>query len=218
MEQKTLRALLLCVALLLLANIPPGRSVSSASSKPDASPRSVGPLVSQIDPLEAHYAHLPLVPRELPSYAFLRSWGNEIGVFHEPKGIAVGGDRVYVCDTSSDRIQVFDLHGLPLMTFGETVSQADDLADNNDRRWFESGFPNPFDNIAECPPDGLLPGRGAPSHQSDGRVRRHAVRLQLFGDVGQVFNPHQEDDGADAFGDGRPVDTGGFPFSDLHGR
>jgi tripartite motif-containing protein 71 len=57
------------------------------------------------------------VPQD-ESYVFLQSWGNEIGVFHDPNGIAVGGDRLYVCDALADRVQVFDLYGTPLTTFG----------------------------------------------------------------------------------------------------
>jgi hypothetical protein len=53
------------------------------------------------------------------SYVFLQSWGNEIGVFHHPMGMAVDGANIYVCDTGGDRIQMFDLHGTPLSTFGE---------------------------------------------------------------------------------------------------
>jgi DNA-binding beta-propeller fold protein YncE len=56
-------------------------------------------------------------PLEAP-YVFLQSWGNEIGVFHWPSGIAVSEERVYVCDTEADRIQIFDQHGRPLATFG----------------------------------------------------------------------------------------------------
>jgi hypothetical protein len=48
-----------------------------------------------------------------PSYVFLQSWGSEIGVFHYPSGIAVTGNRVYVCDTHSDRVQAFDPYGSP---------------------------------------------------------------------------------------------------------
>jgi tripartite motif-containing protein 71 len=55
-------------------------------------------------------------------YVFLQSWGNEMGVFHGPTGIAISGDRVYVCDTHSSRIQIFDLHGLTLAAFGEPGS------------------------------------------------------------------------------------------------
>jgi len=52
------------------------------------------------------------------TYVFLQSWGNEIGVFDSPRSIAIGGGRVYVCDAENHRIQVFDMHGVPLVIFG----------------------------------------------------------------------------------------------------
>jgi DNA-binding beta-propeller fold protein YncE len=53
-----------------------------------------------------------------PSYVFPQSWKSEMGMFHYPSGIAVAGDHVYVCDTYSDRVQVFDPYSTPLTTFG----------------------------------------------------------------------------------------------------
>ena len=47
-------------------------------------------------------------------YVFLRSWGNEIGIFDRPAGIAFAADRVYVVDQRHDRVQVFDAQGTPL--------------------------------------------------------------------------------------------------------
>ena len=61
---------------------------------------------------------LETAPTSDEPYVFLQSWGNEIGVLHGPSGIAVSEDRVYVCDTAADRIQIFSQHGRPLATFG----------------------------------------------------------------------------------------------------
>ena len=91
MKRQTIYILLLCVLLLGVTLL----------------------LAAGIVPLSSRAA----APLDEP-YVFLQSWGNEIGVFRGPEGIAVSGDRVYVCDTHGDRIQVFDLCGIPLATFG----------------------------------------------------------------------------------------------------
>jgi sugar lactone lactonase YvrE len=97
MKKQTMYALLLCAALFLSVDIVPTLSE---------------PALSDTVPLE-------------PPYVFLQSWGNEMGVFHNPGDIAINGERVYVCDTHSNRIQIFDLHGKPLATFGGADSDGD---------------------------------------------------------------------------------------------
>lgn len=54
------------------------------------------------------------VVRFSPSGKFLGQWGaagSQPGQFDLPHGIAVSGKRVYVCDRSNLRVQVFDLQG-----------------------------------------------------------------------------------------------------------
>ncbi len=90
MKKQTICTLLLCAALFLTVGIVPTLS---------------GPTLSDTVPLN-------------PPYVFLQSWGDEIGVFHRPEGIAVSGERIYISDTENNRIQIFDVHGKPLAIFG----------------------------------------------------------------------------------------------------
>lgn len=43
--------------------------------------------------------------------------GEAKGEFDEPVGIAVGRDRIYVCDTGNSRVQILSLSGQPLVEF-----------------------------------------------------------------------------------------------------
>lgn len=51
----------------------------------------------------------------------LQSWGNSgigEGMFHEPSGLAVHGNRAYVSDRDLDRVQIFDLSGKYISQWG----------------------------------------------------------------------------------------------------
>jgi DNA-binding beta-propeller fold protein YncE len=51
-------------------------------------------------------------------YVFLGSWGEEVGVFHWPAGLAAANGRVHVCNLGGFKVDVFDLHGKALLGFG----------------------------------------------------------------------------------------------------
>lgn len=56
-----------------------------------------------------------------PGYRFISAWGGKgagPGQFHDPIGIAVSGDEVFVADSRNGRIQVFDTDGHFLRQFG----------------------------------------------------------------------------------------------------
>jgi len=56
-----------------------------------------------------------------PAYEFVTAWGGQgsgPGEFHDPTGIAIAGDEVFVADARNGRIQVFDLEGHFLRQFG----------------------------------------------------------------------------------------------------
>ena len=61
------------------------------------------------------------VEEEPLTYTFVSMWGeqgSEPGAFHEPIGIAISGDEVFVSDAQNSRIQVFDREGGFLREFG----------------------------------------------------------------------------------------------------
>ncbi len=61
----------------------------------------------------------PSAPAQaLDDFVFLGSWGNEIGVFHGPAGLAVKGERVYLCNQTGNTLDVFDLLGRPIQRVG----------------------------------------------------------------------------------------------------
>ncbi len=68
-------------------------------------------------------AWLAFVPfAKEPAYVFVAAWGEkgtEPGQFHDPTGIAVAGDEVFVSDARNGRIQVFDHDGIFLRAFGQ---------------------------------------------------------------------------------------------------
>ena len=56
-----------------------------------------------------------------PGYRFVAAWaekGAGPGQFHDPTGIAIAGNEVFVADARNGRIQVFDLEGNYLRAFG----------------------------------------------------------------------------------------------------
>ena len=56
-----------------------------------------------------------------PAYRFVAAWGEkgtDPGQFHDPTGIAVAGDEVFVSDSRNGRIQVFGLDGTFKRAFG----------------------------------------------------------------------------------------------------
>ena len=56
-----------------------------------------------------------------PGYLFVAAWGGkgtDPGQFHDPTGIAIAGDEVFVSDARNGRIQVFDAAGTYLRAFG----------------------------------------------------------------------------------------------------
>lgn len=56
-----------------------------------------------------------------PGYRFIASWGTKgsaPGKFHDPTGVAVAGDEVFVSDSRNGRIQVFDSNGEFRRAFG----------------------------------------------------------------------------------------------------
>lgn len=62
-------------------------------------------------------------PREA-GYRFVASWGgagSDLGRFHDPTGIAVTANEVYVSDSRNGRIQVFDLDGRFMRAFGQGI-------------------------------------------------------------------------------------------------
>ena len=68
-------------------------------------------------------------PKE-PGYQFINTWGspgNTPGEFHEPIGIAVVHDKVFVSDAGNNRIQVFDKNGGFLRQFGRGGSGVGEL-------------------------------------------------------------------------------------------
>ena len=85
MKRRLPFTLRLCVVLVLLASLASSALDSRTTSEIAASPLFGGSSVSQTDVLGGHYAHLPLVPKELPPYVFLRSWGNDAGRFSFPE-------------------------------------------------------------------------------------------------------------------------------------
>ncbi len=68
-------------------------------------------------------AWLAFVPSaKEPDYQFIASWGDKgtgPGQFHDPTGIAISGDEVFVSDARNGRIQVFDVAGNFLRSFGK---------------------------------------------------------------------------------------------------
>ena len=68
-------------------------------------------------------AYLAFVPSaKEPGYVFVAAWGvkgSAPGAFHDPTGIAVAGEEVFVADSRNGRIQVFDVDGNFLRSFGE---------------------------------------------------------------------------------------------------
>ena len=55
----------------------------------------------------------------------LRQWGSfgdKVGEFKEPSGIAVDANRVYVVDQANERLQVFDLNGKPSFSLAITAT------------------------------------------------------------------------------------------------
>lgn len=57
-----------------------------------------------------------------PGYQFMASWGQkgrDHGEFHDPTGIAIAGEEVFIADSRNGRIQVFDFDGNFLRTFGQ---------------------------------------------------------------------------------------------------
>lgn len=60
--------------------------------------------------------------RREPPYVKVAEWGGAgeaPGRFHDPTGIAVAGDRVFVADARNSRIQVFSVEGVFLYAFPE---------------------------------------------------------------------------------------------------
>ena len=68
-----------------------------------------------------------------PPVIFLDEWGEygaDPGQFFSPSGVAVGIDgKVYVADTSNDRVQVLDVDGTPLATWGTEGSGTNQFSD-----------------------------------------------------------------------------------------
>ena len=65
-----------------------------------------------------------------PGYRLINSWGspgNTPGEFHDPIGIALAQNMVFVSDTGNNRIQVFDNHGRFLRQFGQEGSSVGEL-------------------------------------------------------------------------------------------
>ena len=73
---------------------------------------------------------------------------------------------------------------------------------------FPKGFL--FRNRMECSRNSDLPGRGSPANQCNGCIGVHPMVNQPVGDNRQVFNSHQEYQGADSFGKRFPVNAGFF--------
>ena len=126
MKKRAVYILLLCTALLLAVGIAPipshtAASLEAAYALRQSTENGHGRRVGDTEPLPTqlglYHVYLPQMMGS-NDYVFLQSWGNEIGVFQSPNGIAVGEDRVYVCDTLNHRIQVFDLYRRPLNAFG----------------------------------------------------------------------------------------------------
>ncbi|MBN1857576.1 MAG: SMP-30/gluconolactonase/LRE family protein [Dehalococcoidia bacterium] len=74
----------------------------------------------------------PILADEAP-FIFLDKWGEygtDPGEFFSPSGVAVGVDgKVYVADTSNDRVQVLDDDGTTLATWGTEGSGANQFND-----------------------------------------------------------------------------------------
>lgn len=68
-------------------------------------------------------AWLAFVPSaKEPGYIVVATWGTKgqaTGQFHDPTGIAVTGNEVFVSDARNGRIQVFDTRGTFLSSFGK---------------------------------------------------------------------------------------------------
>lgn len=65
-----------------------------------------------------------------PTYRFSHSWGEpgvKPGQFHDPMGIAVSGDEVFVSDARNGRIQVFDYDGQLKRIIGSAGDGPDQL-------------------------------------------------------------------------------------------
>lgn len=63
-----------------------------------------------------------------PEYAFVKAWGGQgagPGQFHDPTGIAVSADEVFVSDARNSRIQVFDYEGRFKRQFGGKAGPLD---------------------------------------------------------------------------------------------
>ena len=70
--------------------------------------------------LIAWFAFVPSAKE--PGYQFVASWGQQgsaPGQFHDPTGIAIQANEVFVADARNGRIQVFDRDGNLLRVFGE---------------------------------------------------------------------------------------------------
>ncbi len=69
---------------------------------------TIPPLVLAGLVFAAWFAFVPF-PKE-PGYRFVASWGqpgSAPGQFHDPTGIAIQGNEVFVADARNGRIQVF---------------------------------------------------------------------------------------------------------------
>ncbi len=70
-------------------------------------------------------------PSQEPGYKFVQAWGKQgdgPGEFNEPIGISISGNEVFVSDAGHNRIQVFDLNGNFLRTFGNEGDKLGELA------------------------------------------------------------------------------------------
>ncbi|RME64390.1 MAG: 6-bladed beta-propeller [Alphaproteobacteria bacterium] len=77
-------------------------------------------LVLAVLALGGYLAFVPSAKE--PAYVFVTAWGargDGPGAFHDPTGIAVAGDAVFVADSRNGRIQVFDFDGHFRRSFGE---------------------------------------------------------------------------------------------------
>jgi len=90
---------------------------------------------------------------------------------HDPQGMALGGDKLYVADRKNHLLRVLDLKANTVATLAGTGKQGQDRADDHDPR-------GPFEVQPPRQPAGnggrdREPGRGPPPGQAAGRDREH---------------------------------------------
>ncbi len=67
-----------------------------------------------------NYLSVPFLKPLPPQFLYAIYGEGQKGKFNRPMGIEIADNKIYVTDAGNDRIQVFDMKGKPLFTFGKS--------------------------------------------------------------------------------------------------